>query len=136
MEPNKKIDYEKIRTSLTEKYKFLFKSYFTSDFELLYFNIIDLTLDGDTLEEMFISISVDYNRSVLGDVYSISSMLKKVNDSIINFLYEYPLNNKTFRFDKNSTDFNVSDGIIIKIDYRVEESHNVDLEYLISFRND
>lgn len=137
MESNKKIDYEKLRTSLVDKYKFLFKGYFGTKFELLTFDIIDIQVKNDnTLDGMLLHFEVDYNKSINNDVSGISGMLRLVHDELVEFLYEYPLNSKTFRFDKNVKDFFIGRGFFTKINYLLEEKHELTMEVIINFGNE
>jgi hypothetical protein len=137
MELNKKIDINKLKTSIIDRYKFLFKSTFGTDIILLDFDIIDMEVKKDnTLDNMFLLFNVDYNKSIDNSFSGISGMLRIVQDKLIEFLYEYPLNPKTFRFDKNVKDFFIGDGFFTKVDYQLEEKHEITMEVIINFGNE
>jgi len=79
MELNKKIDINKLKTSIIDRYKFLFKSTFGTDIILLDFDIIDMEVKKDnTLDNMFLLFNVDYNKSIDNSFSGISGMLRIV----------------------------------------------------------
>lgn len=127
------MDYKKIQDSLSEKYRYLFINDFKRTYEILSLEVIDVELDKEKITEFSLDLKIDDTSACDGDAPSIGHMLRKVNDDIVEFLYRYPVNPNTGRIDTTFQDFRVNDGLFLNFDYKLDESHVMDITFRVSY---
>ena len=82
---------------------------------------------------MFIDITLDYNGSCDADSNSISRMLEKISTDVLDFFYKFQVDPETFKFSSTVNNTIVNEPFFWKIDFKVEELHQVNIEIRIGY---
>lgn len=127
------MDYKKIQESLSEKYRYLFINDFKRTYDLVALEVIDVELDKEKITEFSLDVKIDDTRAYDGDASSIGYMLRQANDDIREFLYKYPVNPNNGRIDTTIQDFMVNDGLFLNFDYKLDESHMMEITFRVSY---
>lgn len=122
-----------LKEKLADKFKYLFISNMHHFYDLLNIEIIDVIFHSNKIEEMFIDITLDYNGSCDGDSNSISRMLEKISTDVLDFFYKFQVDPETFKFSSTVNNTIVNEPFFWKIDFKVEELHQVNIEIRIGY---
>lgn len=127
------MDYKKIQESLSEKYRYLFINDFKRTYDLVTLEVVDVELNENKITEFSLDVKIDDTRAIDGDASSIGYMLIQANDDIREFLYKYPVNPNNGRIDTTIQDFMVNDGLFLNFDYKLDESHMMEITFRVSY---
>ena len=127
------MDREKIESILSEKYEYLFKNEFMRKYELVLLEIVDVEYQNKEIKAFSFDVKFDCNLANDGNAHTIGHMLTKANEEIIEFLYKYPVNPKTYQIDPKFENFSVNDGLFMNFDYKFDELHMMDISYYITY---
>ena len=127
------MDREKLSSILSQKYRYLFISLFQGRYDLLDVEVIDIETENDELVGMVVDFKIDSLNAVHGDEHTVSGMLRDTNSNIMEFLYKFPVNPKTRKFDRSFDKFRVIEGLFMKIDYIFDEKHYMEISYRIDY---
>ena len=130
-------DYKKVREIIGEKYKFLFMNKFMNEMEVFEVVCDEVAFKDDNSVDLFsLYFNVDANYPCDGMVHEVGYLIQKIDEKILNFLYDNPMNPTTLRFDGGGDyGFSVSDGLILRFDYKLDELHKIVISYNISYHD-
>ena len=132
------MDLEKLRTTIAERFEYLFRSEFHNRYTVLAPFYVDVTVINKTktIEELDFTIQIDDTRANDGNAYDIGRMLRECGENLSNFFYKYPLNPTTFKFDKNYDKFIVHDAFFLEFHFKMDELHKMDVSIRIDYTYD
>ena len=130
-------DYKKVREIIGEKYKFLFMDKFMNEMEVFEIGCDEVAFKEDGSIDLFsLYFNVDANYPCDGMVHEVGYLVQKIDEKILNFLYDNPMNPINLRFDGGEGyKYSVSDGLVLSFDFKLDELHKMTISYNLNYHD-
>jgi hypothetical protein len=121
---------------LSEKFKYLFLSYMSKDYELLMMKVTDIEFSKNEISEFDVDVEFDYHGACDGDGRSVAHMITFVTEDFHEFFYNHRVDPKTFKFTKEQfSDLIVNEPAILDFHYKMDELHKFYMYIRITYDN-
>jgi len=112
------------KKTLEEKYLYLLESELVKlKYEILFFQVDEIIMNGDRIDEISLDIKVDYLGPCDGEASDLTDMIEKVSNDVHHFFSTWHPDPTTFKMSKKNPGI-VSEPFFLKINYNADELHS------------